>query len=401
MFGAALAMGLALLFPAGFAGRRRTHRSGRPRLRPVPGRRPRRRRGRTLGLVPAPVSRTGVPRTHFAPLMARFPDRFAPASPAAAASPLAAAEPAGVQADPTPAAYDLRTAGRLSPVRDQGRYGTCWAFAALASLESSLLPGAPNDFSENNLAQHSGFALGYDSGGNSSMAAAYLLRWAGPVSEADDPYAPYAATPNPSPANAGVGTHVHEVLELPSRKSATDNADLKWAVMTYGAVYASMCWSDTAFRDSSDAYYYAGSSSPNHAVTLVGLGRLLPGVQIRLHTGGAGRVPRPQQLGHGVRRRRLLLGLLPRHAVRRRQHGLRRRRAGRRLGGGSTSTTRSAGSPRTVRPAPPIRPRRGSRRRTRRRRRARSPPPASTPRRRTPPTRSASRSPWTASVTPP
>ena len=122
--------------------------------------------------------------------MARFPDRFAPASTAAAASPLAAAESAGVQAGPTPAAYDLRTAGKLSPVRDQGRFGTCWAFASLASLESSLLPGAANDFSENNLAHRSGYALGYDSGGNSSMAAAYLLRWAGPVSEADDPYAP-------------------------------------------------------------------------------------------------------------------------------------------------------------------------------------------------------------------
>ncbi len=40
--------------------------------------------------------------------------------------------------------------------------------------------------------------------------------------------------------------------------------------MMHGAVYTSMCWSATAFRDSSDAYYYAGSSSPNHAVTLVG-----------------------------------------------------------------------------------------------------------------------------------
>ena len=63
---------------------------------------------------------------------------------------------------------------------------------------------------------------------------------------------------------------MHDVLELPSRRSATDNADLKWAVMTYGAVYTSMCWSAAAFRDSSAAYYYAGSSSPNHAVTLVG-----------------------------------------------------------------------------------------------------------------------------------
>ena len=83
-----------------------------------------------------------------------------------------------------------RDAGKLSLIRDQGGYGTCWAFASLASLESSLLPAAPTDYSENNMAHRSGFALGYDSGGNSFMAAAYLLRWDGPVTEADDPYAP-------------------------------------------------------------------------------------------------------------------------------------------------------------------------------------------------------------------
>jgi C1A family cysteine protease len=270
VLGAALAMGLALLFPAGAsAAGGRTAPADPAFVQYLEDARAG-DQGRTLGLVPEPIAWTDVPRTHFAPLMARFPDRFAPASTTAADSPLAAVAAAGAQADPAPAAYDLRAAGRLSPVRDQGRYGTCWAFASLASLESSLLPGAANDFSENNMAHRSGFALGYNDGGNSYMAAAYLLRWAGPVSESDDPYAPYAATPNASPGEAAVGTHVHEVLQLPARKSATDNADLKWAVMTYGGVYTSMCWTASAFRDSSDAYFYAGYSSPNHAVTLVG-----------------------------------------------------------------------------------------------------------------------------------
>ena len=192
VLGAALAMGLALLFPAAAPAARGGAAPADPAFVQYLQNAGGGGQGRTLGLVPAPISWTDVPRTHFAPLMARFPDRFAPASPAAA-SPLAAVEPAGAQAVPAPAGYDLRTAGRLSPVRDQGRYGTCWAFASLASLESSLLPGTANDFSENNMAHRSGYALGYGDGGNSYMAAAYLLRWAGPVSEADDPYAPYAA----------------------------------------------------------------------------------------------------------------------------------------------------------------------------------------------------------------
>ena len=51
-----------------------------------------------------------------------------------------------------PSRFDLREQGKLSPIRDQDPYGTCWTFAAMAALESSLLPGEPRDFSEWHLA---------------------------------------------------------------------------------------------------------------------------------------------------------------------------------------------------------------------------------------------------------
>ena len=38
-----------------------------------------------------------------------------------------------------PAFYDLRQYNRVSPVKDQGDFGLCWAFATYASLESFLL----------------------------------------------------------------------------------------------------------------------------------------------------------------------------------------------------------------------------------------------------------------------
>ena len=269
-----------------------------------------------------------MPRVRFAPLMALFPDRFTPPSAAATSSPLAAAAPGGARAEASPASYDLGALGRLSPIRDQGRYGTCWAFAALASLESGLLPGAANDFSENNMAQRSGFALGYGGGGNSYMAAAYLLRWAGPVTEAADPYAPYASSPNPSPENAAVGTHVHEFLELPSRSGPTDNDDLKWAVMTYGAVYTSMYWKASAFREASDAYYFSGASGPNHAVTLVGWDDAYPASRFASPPAGPGAFLVRNSWGTSFGLQRLLLGLLRRHRLRDRQRGLRRRRGG-------------------------------------------------------------------------
>jgi len=36
-----------------------------------------------------------------------------------------------------PASYDLRALGHVTPIRNQNPFGTCWAFAACASMESN------------------------------------------------------------------------------------------------------------------------------------------------------------------------------------------------------------------------------------------------------------------------
>ena len=56
-----------------------------------------------------------------------------------------------------PASFDLRAAGKVSPVKDQDPYGACWTFATFASAESCLLPGELRDFSEDNMVLNCGF----------------------------------------------------------------------------------------------------------------------------------------------------------------------------------------------------------------------------------------------------
>jgi C1A family cysteine protease len=166
-----------------------------------------------------------------------------------------------------PLSYDLRTQSKLTPVKDQGNCGSCWAFATYGSLESDLLPSETWDFSENNLKNTHGFDLGHCDGGNGDMSTAYLVRWSGPVSETDDPYNPSS---NVSPSGLTSRKLMQEVLVVPDRAGFSDNDNIKQAIMTYGGLMTSMYFSNSSYDSINTAYYYNGSSSSNHAVVIVG-----------------------------------------------------------------------------------------------------------------------------------
>ncbi|MDD5132464.1 MAG: lectin like domain-containing protein [bacterium] len=162
--------------------------------------------------------------------------------------------------------YDLREENKLTPIRDQGAYGTCWAHATYSSLESCLLPNETWDFSENNMANEHGFDWGFNDGGHHFISTAYLVRWGGPINEADDVY------PNPagSPSGLTLKKHVQEVLFLPARSSATDNDNIKQSVITYGAVYTCVYSNDNYYNSTNHSYYYNGSQVSDHCVAIVG-----------------------------------------------------------------------------------------------------------------------------------
>ena len=130
-----------------------------------------------------------------------------------------------------PRAYDARLFGRAPKIGDQGSLGTCWAFASLKALESSLLPEHPMELSVDHMTMHNSFELGQDAGGEYTMSMAYLLAWQGPVSEADDPYGDGI-----SPDGLRPCLHVQEIRILPEK----DYEAIKRAVYTVGGVQSSL-----------------------------------------------------------------------------------------------------------------------------------------------------------------
>jgi C1A family cysteine protease len=171
------------------------------------------------------------------------------------------------------ASYDLRNVDKVTPVKNQNPYGTCWAFAATGSMESCQMPAELRDFAEDNMARQAGFSIPggvYDGGGNIWMSTAYLARWGGPVWESEDPYGDSI-----TPGGLAARKHVQNVSWLPARASATDNDNIKYAVTAFGGIDVAMSWQGSTsgssyYNPTSHAYYYNGTANTNHEVLVVG-----------------------------------------------------------------------------------------------------------------------------------
>ena len=167
-----------------------------------------------------------------------------------------------------PSAYDYRKTGRAPQIGNQGSLGTCWAFASLTALESSLLPGKSMTFAVDHMSMHNSFLLGQDEGGEYTMSMAYLLAWQGPVLESQDPYGDGV-----SPDGLAPSVHVQEIQVLPSK----DYEAIKRAVYLRGGVQSSLYTSMRDYQSQSvyynretNSYCYIGNEKPNHDSVIVG-----------------------------------------------------------------------------------------------------------------------------------
>ena len=167
-----------------------------------------------------------------------------------------------------PAAYDMREHDRVSPVRDQGIYGTCWAFASLAALESTIRPAENPVFSVDHMALNNSFNVSPFDGGEYYMSIAYLAAWQGPVLEEDDPYGD-----NQTVNGLSAVKHLEEAIILKDKNYEA----IKSSVYKYGGVetviYCDMknaTSSSYYYNRNRSSYYYNGDQTPNHDVVIVG-----------------------------------------------------------------------------------------------------------------------------------
>ena len=167
-----------------------------------------------------------------------------------------------------PSSYDLRDRLRVSKVRNQGIYGTCWAFSAISALESSLLPEKQQFFSVDNMTMNNSFRVNQYAGGEYTMGMAYLAAWQGPVYEKDDPYGDGVIAYDARPA-----AHVQEMRLIDGK----NYEGIKEAVFKYGGVQTSLYstirssqgYSEYYNRDT-NSYCYIGTQKPNHGVVIIG-----------------------------------------------------------------------------------------------------------------------------------
>ncbi len=177
-----------------------------------------------------------------------------------------------------PSRFDWREEGSVTLAKDQGRCGSCWAFASVGALESKILmkENSEWDLSEQQLIS----CFRYDCNGGRSDSVLY---WndRGPMKELCTGYEDYS-TPYPGVGSNVTCTSIDQCLELPYRVigyytvNTRDINEIKTSLYNDGPSYFSyrvyQDFHDFWFSGASGQIYTqtTGTYAGGHAVLIIG-----------------------------------------------------------------------------------------------------------------------------------
>jgi hypothetical protein len=169
-----------------------------------------------------------------------------------------------------PSSYDWRTTGMVTPVRDQGNCGSCWAFSAVGVLESvNKIKGnntADLDLSEQIVVSCDSANEGCN--GGYMDAVSDFLKASGTGLES---CYPYTAT-NGSCSKACADKSAYKATSWGYVSTVSPDVEsIKGALVTYGPLVTTMMvYSDFMYYSSGIYKYTSGQLEGGHAIILVG-----------------------------------------------------------------------------------------------------------------------------------
>ena len=171
--------------------------------------------------------------------------------------------------DILPSKYCYKDCGRIGTVaRDQSDLGTCWAFAAIGALETTLMPEENYRLSVDHMSLQNAYGTNQSDGGQYTISWSYLASWLGPVKEEDDPYGDGI-----SDDSLKAIKHVQEMQII----EKGDLEEIKKTVFKYGGVQSSIYIDSTDsyqrnmfYNEETYSYCYTGKKDPNHEVLIIG-----------------------------------------------------------------------------------------------------------------------------------
>lgn len=193
-----------------------------------------------------------------------------------------------------PSKYDAREYGYITSKKNQFPYGTCWAFAATAAAEASLIKSGLADntidlseyhtayytympfndplgnANENNIGTITDISTVLYYGGQTAYAGDLFATWSGPVAEATMPYEDAKNEVLPMVNAEESLFHLKECVY----GNMEDRDSIKELIMNYGSVTADYWVGKEIYVNYKDyeevTYHIPNTTTSNHSVSLIG-----------------------------------------------------------------------------------------------------------------------------------